>query len=158
MIVTINTDASFSQKHQRGSFAFWIVSDRFKLLKSGLLRRQVSSPQIAEFRCIINAFHVLLNEDVSDVHKIIVNTDCLNVIHLIKGDKENIRRYRLASWGSNLVSTLEQMLIAKRLNPSIIEMRHVKAHTDNTDARSYVNDWCDREAKRHLGLWIEKAS
>lgn len=35
-------------------------------------------------------------------------------------------------------------------NKAIIEFRHVKAHTGINDKRSYVNDWCDLEAKKQL--------
>lgn len=30
------------------------------------------------------------------------------------------------------------------------EMRHVKAHNGTPDARSWVNDWCDKEAKKMM--------
>jgi hypothetical protein len=33
------------------------------------------------------------------------------------------------------------------LIPPRIQFRHVKAHTRAQDARSWVNRWCDREAK-----------
>jgi hypothetical protein len=29
MIITINTDASFSQDHKYGTYAYWIKSDNF---------------------------------------------------------------------------------------------------------------------------------
>ena len=30
------------------------------------------------------------------------------------------------------------------------KINHVKAHTDNSNPRSYVNNWCDQEAKKAL--------
>lgn len=35
-------------------------------------------------------------------------------------------------------------------NKATIEFRHVKAHSGVDDKRSYVNEWCDKEAKRRL--------
>lgn len=153
MIVTINTDASFNKDFKRGSFAFWIVCNEFKITRSGVLRKQCSRPEIAEFRCLINAFHVLLTQDVSRVKKIIVNTDCLNVIHLLTKNKEAIRKYRLASWGNNLVLQLD-LLIGNKRNKIEIEYRHVKSHETTVGARNYVNDWCDRNAKQELRIAI----
>lgn len=157
MIVTINTDASFSKTHQIGSFAFWIVSNEFRIKQAGLLRKKVKRPEIAEFRCIINALHVLYNSDCSKVTRIIVNTDCLNVIHLVKNDKQAIERYRLKRDGfPELVKTLKTLKNQSKIPLVPIELRHVKAHTGSSDARSYVNDWCDRKAKAALMEKINK--
>lgn len=150
MIVTINTDASFSKEHQRGSFAFWIVCDKFKILKSGILRRQVIRPEVAEFKCIINALHILLNENISTVTRIVINTDCLNVIHLINNDKKEIKKYQLAQWGNTLVETFKRMREENEIMHIPITMKHVKSHSGIGDARSYVNEWCDTQAKLAL--------
>jgi len=32
----------------------------------------------------------------------------------------------------------------------IVTLRHVKAHTKVSDARSFVNRWCDKQAKKQL--------
>lgn len=151
MIVTINTDASFSKTHQIGSFAFWIVSNEFRIKQAGLLRKKVKRPEIAEFRCIINALHILFKKDCSKVTRIIVNTDCLNVIHLVKNDKHAIARYGLKGDGfPELVKTFKSLKSGSKIPLVPIELRHVKAHTSNSDARSYVNDWCDKNAKEAL--------
>ena len=152
MIVTINTDASFSHNHKRGSFAFWIVSNRFKILKAGIIRKTVLRPEMAEAMCIINALHILCNENLDDVTRIIINTDCLNAVYILRNDKEQIRKYRL-KWGLELRDTFNKRY--KHIK-SKIEFRHVKAHSGVQDARSYVNEWCDRNAKlqlkQHLNL------
>lgn len=159
MNVTINTDASFSATHKRGSFAFWIVCNNFKILKSGLLKAKVSRPEQAEFKAIINAFYVLFNEDCSAITKIIVNTDCLNVIHLLTGNKEAIQRYRLGSWGRDLVSKYNSVKGKTKHTASIpVEFRHVRSHTGIGDARSYVNEWCDKEAKLKLKYFLNTKS
>lgn len=156
MNVTINTDASFSKKHQRGSFAFWIVSNNFKILKSGIIRKKCSRPEIAEFRCIINALHVLFREDCSMVRLITINTDCLNVIHLVTNNKEAIRKYRLASWGDMLVHRMDALIRQNGYSHIKIEMKHVVSHNGTPDARSYVNDWCDKEAKKKIHEIVTK--
>lgn len=156
MIVTINTDASFSNRHKRGTFAFWINSNRFVIQKTGILRKKCSRPEIAEFRCIINAIHTLGKQNTIGLKKIIINTDCLNVIHLIKKDKEAIRKYQLQSFGSMLVFRFEEVLRSHKLHKAILDLRHVRSHTGADDARSYVNEWCDTEAKKQMDILVNQ--
>ena len=75
MIVTINTDASLGEKYSLGTYAFWITCIKFKILKSGVLRKKANRPEVAEFRCIVNALHVALNQDCKDASLIIINTN-----------------------------------------------------------------------------------
>jgi len=156
MNVTINTDASFSKQYNRGTYAFWIVSNRFVIQRAGILRKKCSRPEIAEFRCIINAIHVLGKQNCVGIKKIIINTDCLNVIHLINKDKSAIARYRLASFGSMLVFRFEEVIRSHKLHKIPIEIRHVRSHTGVDDARSYVNEWCDTEAKAQMNILINQ--
>ncbi len=157
MVVTINTDASFSHYHEIGSYAFWIKCDEFNIGKSGLLRKRVSRPEIAEFRCVLNALHTLFIQKTTEkIGFIVVNTDCLNVIHLINNDKEAIQKYRLASWGRYLVQTYDSLRIKHKHLKTKIEFRHVKAHTDTDTGRNFINDWCDKEAKKHIEEYKHK--
>lgn len=156
MIVTINTDASFTFKHQRGTFAFWMVCNRFKIQKAGILRKKCSRPEIAELRAIINAVHILGKENCAGVTKIIINTDCLNAIHILSDDTKAIKRFQLASFGTMLRFRFEEVLRSHKIHRIPIEFRHVRSHTDNTDARSYVNDWCDTEAKKKMEFLLNQ--
>lgn len=158
MVVTINTDASFSRYHEIGSYAFWIKCDEFNIGKSGLLKKRVSRPEIAEFRCVINALHTLFTTKTKErIGLIVVNTDCMNVIHLINNDKEAIQRYRLGSWGRHLVQTYDLLRMKHKHMRTKIEFRHVKAHNENDQSgRSFINDWCDNEAKKHIAEYKEK--
>jgi ribonuclease HI len=147
MIVTINTDASFSHHHKRGSFAFWIVCNQGRYCQSGLLRDKCDRPEIAEFRCIINAVYTLGKMQYSGISKVIINTDCLNVIHLINNDVRMIRKYKLLQWSGNLVKRYNKARKGALLGDIPVEFRHVKAHVGTGTARQWVNDWCDRAAK-----------
>lgn len=157
MVVTINTDASFSRKYQVGSYAFWIKCDEFNISKSGMLRKKISRPENAEFRCIINALHTLFIQKTKErIGLIVVNTDCMNVIHLINDDKEKIRRYSLGSWGRHMVQTYMLLRIKHKHLKTKIEFRHVKAHKEIEEGREFINDWCDKEAKKHIKNYIEE--
>ena len=158
MIVTINTDAAYHSQHKVGAFAFWIVSDQGRICHCGPLRKKVSRPEQAEFKCILNAIYVLGRQEYKNITKIIINTDCLNVIHLIRKDKKKIQRYGLASWGNALVIEYELMLLKFKLFKIPIEFRHIPSHTGDNTPKAWVNDWCDRQAKRELWKKINFAS
>ena len=155
MIVTINTDASFSKLYRRGTYAFWIVSNAGRIRKSGLLRKECALPQIAEFKCIINAVHTLAKADLPGVKRIIINTDCMDVIHLIEKDQAKIKRYGLMNWGCGLVVRFEKTIKDGNLKGIPIDCRHVKSHVSTSTSRQWVNDWCDREAKRHMNIYLQ---
>lgn len=155
MIVTINTDASFSPTHKIGTYAFWIVCNEGKIAKSGVLKKSLTRPEQAEFKCILNALHVVVNSNLKGVTKIIINTDCLNVIHLANKNKKAIQKYRLASWGNHLVSEMNRLMRTRGWVKVDLEFRHVKAHVSTSTKRQWVNEWCDQEAKKQLSNCIQ---
>lgn len=147
MLVTINTDASFNHENKFGGFAFWIKSSAFKIQKAGYFKDTCLNPTEAEMKCIINALHVLLSSH-NTVTRIIINTDSLNSIHIINNDRININKYGL-HFGDKLRRKF--IKIQKSYHRTLnIQLRHVKAHSNVNDARSYVNEWCDKHAKAYM--------
>ena len=148
--ITINTDASFDCKHKVGGYAFYIISDVFKIKKSGMFKKQPSTAMEAEMMCMANALHtLLLQKELPSANLIIINSDCLYSFQHIKRKSKNeigkkvadiLREVRLKASFKNLVMPKYQF-------------RHVKAHSGKQDSRSFVNDWCDKEAK----FWMRKA-
>lgn len=145
MLVTINTDASFHPSLKYGAYAFWAICNDFKITKSGVFRKKCINPDDAEAKCIINALTVILKAH-KGISKIIINTDSLNAIAYLKNDKKHIRKYGLIPNKGIEFSRLFCLLVKK----TVIEFRHVKAHSGVDDARSYVNEWCDSESKRRM--------
>lgn len=150
-IVTINTDASFSHANRKASYAFWVVSDHGRLCRYGALKGDTISPTHGEFKCIVNALHCLFVYLKWPVTKVVINTDSMNSIYLIKNDKENIIKYRivkeqfkeeLSAWHN-----IKGRYVGKKIE---IDFRHVKSHTNTDTARSWVNQWCDTKAKEAL--------
>ena len=155
MLVTINTDASFHPSLKFGAYAFWAVSNDFKITKSGVFKTKCINSHDAEAKCIINALQVVLLAH-KGITKVIVNTDSLNGIALLKNDKAHIKRYM----GSNMVMWKHIRIAYNKVttgnqNKVEIEYRHVKAHSGVNDKRSYVNEWCDTEAKKQLRIKIK---
>lgn len=150
MLVTINTDASFHPQLKYGAYAFWAICNDWKITKSGVFKSVCVNSHDAECRCIINALSVVLLSH-KGITKIIVNTDSLNSIYILKNDKEKIKRY--LGTNQKMVKTLRtsfNKVLTSNKNKITIEYRHVKAHSGINDKRSYVNEWCDTEAKRQL--------
>ncbi len=150
MLTTINTDASYHSDYKIGAFAFWSISDQFKITKAGYFKQECKNPHEAEMKCIINAIAVTLSAN-KNIRRIVFNTDSMNSIHVFTNDRANIRRYGL-QWAAPLRRQFNKYLknYDRGRNRLKIEFRHVKAHTGNDDKRSYVNEWCDTQAKYYL--------
>jgi len=150
MLVTINTDASFSPQLKYGAYAFWAVSNDFKITRSGLFKRKCHSPDDAEAKCIINALKVILLTH-SGINKIIINTDSLNATAILKNDVKTIKKYvRISPKHIKLLQQVYKKVLTENKNNVSVEFRHVKAHSGVDYKRSYVNEWCDFEAKKKL--------
>jgi ribonuclease HI len=146
MLVTINTDASFHPILKYGAYAFWAICNDFKITKSGVFRKKCQTPDDAEAKCIINALTVILKSH-KGISKIIINTDSLNAISYLTKDTFHISKYSLSL---SKMRQFQQCLTILPINKTKIEYRHVKAHSGINDTRSYVNEWCDSEAKKQL--------
>lgn len=147
MLVTINTDASFHKDSKAGGFAFWIVSNNFKIQKCGFFEEKCRNPTDAETKAIINAIYCVLKQE-EGITRIIFNTDSLNSKHILTNDRDKIQRYNLF-FGKKLRRRFNKII--KEYNGNFEhEFRHVKAHSGKNDSRSYVNEWCDRHAKAFM--------
>lgn len=154
MLVTINTDASYSPINRRAGYAFWAVCDEFRIQKSGVFRDKCMNPNDAEAKCILNALKVVTSAN-KNITKIIVNTDSLNAIALLKYDREHMRKYI----GDNMKMWKHLRIVYaefRRIKGLQIEFRHVKAHSGLKDKRSYVNEWCNFNAKLNLRKTYDK--
>lgn len=152
MLVTINTDASFHKHLKFGSYAFWAICNDWKITKSGVFRKKCQTSDDAESKCIINALTVILKSH-KGISKIIINTDSLNAIAYLTKDENHIKRYGLSMPKMRQFQQCLTMLPILK-NRIEIEYRHVKAHSGVNDKRSYVNEWCDSEAKKQLRMKI----
>lgn len=141
MNITINTDASFCPHTKVGGFAFYIVCNQFKIQKAGEFKTLPKNSTEAEVMCIGNAIATLMVQELPEnINYIIINTDSLNGIHNITmGGGKIYGKVR------KLKNKIKRVSKANRL-----EFRHVKAHSGAQDARSWVNEWCDTEAKKYM--------
>lgn len=144
--ITINTDASFSNKYEIGTYAFYIVCNHFKIHHGGIFKQHVATSKEAELMSIGNALAALLQrKKLPMCNVLVINTDCVNAILDIKNKSSEIGKY---------VANLYDKLY-KRLGCVKGDFRHVKAHTGDNASRSKANEWCDKEAKRWMGIALE---
>lgn len=155
MIVTINTDASYSNKFKVGAFAFWIVCNQGKVCRAGPLKGEIKDCHTAELMAITNALFVLSEKvksgQIGRITKVIINTDSLRSIQILTGDKEAYYKYNLNRPYYKVVKTKFKGMKKKFFDGVVFDYRHVRAHTSTDTARSWVNDWCDKSAKEELG-------
>lgn len=132
---TVMVDASWCPQTCAGGWAVWIT---INTLKNEVKRVQHHAPfkslarnnVEAETWAIVNGI-ALARKHVSLTAKLLVQSDCLPAMHYLK--------------------TKESHLL------SHVKMRHVKAHNEmKGDARSWVNGWCDRYARKHMRLMRDK--
>ena len=147
--LTINTDASFSQKHKVGTYAFYAVCDKFKIQKSGKLKENMKGSTYAEVMAIGNAISYILDyTDQVKIGRIIINTDCMHAVTTIK-------KAAGTKGLENEVFRLWQKLI-QRCESKDNEFRHVPAHSGTATARKWVNDWCDKAAKSEMNELLKE--
>jgi ribonuclease HI len=139
--ITINTDASYHPIHKVGGYAFYIISDLFKITKGGMFKKEPKNPEEAEMMCIGNAVATLLaQKELPKCKMIVLNCDAKFAMNKIKA-------------GANPMASKVQSLcsqLTKRTGVLKIHFRQVKAHHGTPDPRSWVNDWCDKEAKKWM--------
>jgi len=139
MLVTIYTDASYNPKNHKAAGAAWIRSNR-GTLRVRKKMKGVSNPTSAEAYIINYAIRYAYSKW-PDATVIFVNTDSLNVCKFM--------------WEFNNSEPKNKQLkiiidyIKKFGKHYQLEYRfkHVKAHTNKKDIRSWLNRWCDQNAK-----------
>lgn len=126
MRATVITDASFCARTQAGGWAAWIRFENNLLIRlSAEFRERPADSTEAEAKAALNGVVRAQREGATQV---LLQTDCMAVVT------------GLSLW-------------AKRLGVPIhcrVTSRHIKGHNGGRTARSWVNEWCDREAKKHM--------
>lgn len=145
-MITIITDASHCPDTLAGGWACWIVCDGQRYKHSARLKNQYVTAWHAEAAAIINSC-VYLNKQAlrfDNIYKLLIQSDCLSALthfeKAVKNDKGcKLPKDLLKKWQS-FYKSLPQL-----------EFRHVEGHQCNSrGARYYVNNWVDREAKKHM--------
>lgn len=146
MRITITTDASW--KNDNFSYAFLISTPVGRFTGSGILRDCRTTTE-SELQAIGNALHyVFHNPDLWGVSKIHINSDCQGAIDMLKSHfgtpamKRNGRYRKIVGKINNYKGEFR-----KKCGTFDWNIKHVKGHTDNPEARSKANRYVDQLAK-----------
>lgn len=133
--VTLNSDASFMPNTSAGGYAVWIKYRGTKITKSGRLTSCKNSLD-AELMSILNGLTIINRyiEKGWEVEKIIINTDCLGAVSKLNKSEHD----------DDIINTYKELDLH-----DIIDFRHVKGHSHTNTKRNWVNDWCDKEARKY---------
>lgn len=135
---TVITDASHCPYTDAGGFGAWIRLDgEANALKyAGPLTGPIGSSTFAEVRAaLIGIWYAAKN----GATHVLIQSDCMTVIHLTAGRCKNPALVKM--WLDAFARDDMRVMVTSR---------HVKGHGKIKDARTYVNAWCDINAKLHM--------
>ena len=131
---TIIADASWCPNTNAGGFGVWINCAGERVQYSNRFRKSPKTSGQAEYYAIINALYIARKKfELEYIDKVVIQTDCMAVIHILDKDPKVITGIL-------------------KMDESRIKLKHVKGHVHykDQDRNHFCNDWCDRQAKRHM--------
>ena len=149
--VTINTDASFMHESGLSSYGYWISSANGRKKGSGLFNNLSTDSNDAEIKGIINALHVFFREKwlSRDIELIYINCD--NQTAELTLSKNSVKKYE------KHYDLFIQILHSNSFNLKNIKFLKIRGHQNSKrGARYYLNNWCDREAKKEIALYFKR--
>lgn len=141
IFVTINTDASYNDRTGVGAYAFWIFGPEGSTKKSGVFKTDVGKAHFAEILAIGNALAEVEQQRIR-FDFLVVNTDSKKAMMFFQ------EKHDTGTKEANYAKLIFKRLISK--NKAKYKFKHVKAHqgvNDDTEGRSFVNEWCDLESR-----------
>lgn len=131
MRATVIADASFCPKTKAAGWAAWITPDvGVRIQRAGKFLERPDDNNMAEAWAAMNgvahAYRI-------GARVILLQSDCLAVGRMVSKGAYGYPAVRMTHFPD-----------------ADIRFRHVRGHTTLGDRRSYVNRWCDAEAKRHM--------
>lgn len=155
--ITICTDASYDNYLRVGSWACYMKSDN-KLIKTGkIIESHVENSTEAERVGVASALWLVSKAVDIKTHRIIIYCDNESAMRPVRlsnktGAKKQRAKQQLEFYQKNIEPVLQRA--------GGYEIRHVKGHLERNPrmkrkTRHFMNDWCDKEAKRLLTEYRE---
>ena len=151
---TINTDASRDPETGISGWACWIKSSDFLIKESGQMDGSTPTSSVAEAHALSEALELVdllidtqpYIDYLRSKKKVLlhINTDSMWVIRGLLREIEN-SKYQ------PVLEHLDELTEQYKISP-----KHVKAHSGLGDARSWVNDWCDKQARAQMRARLER--
>lgn len=146
--ITVFTDASFCHETKAAGGAFWARGETVKFsLSFPLSEAQVSND--AEIAAVCRAIHEIAQHPELGLEmakgratRLVVVADCEAAKLVFEG-----RKVRVSAATRTLVRAAQQVIQNKGC---FLKVNHVKAHSGTDTPRTWVNDWCDKEAYKQM--------
>lgn len=143
-LVTMFTDASWHSQKLIGTWAMWAKLDGETIRYSGQVKGKVPQIGTAELAAIANGLFCISKKFILPHDTaILAQTDSQEAIVAINSNTHP-RAEDLA-----LVNYIKECI---RTNGWRLKLRHVKGHKGNATPRHAVNNWCDKECRRRMGI------
>ncbi len=147
MLVSVFADASFCPNTHAGGWGAWVKSERGTSVSGAAFASQLVSATEAELCAAVNGVHHALTKGIAVTGDVIlVTSDCMAVVRWIvpvvmhgrdPGSETQIQAAsQLRGW-------------AKRYGLRFVS-KHVPGHAGPGTPRTWVNEWCDKRARRHM--------
>lgn len=145
MRVTIIADASYCSMTGAAGYGWWTACERGKRGGGGAVKEKVCSSNAAEMIALVNALHLSIKfELVQGGDHVLLQTDCMGAIDAYSGKRQQLNKSERAA--KKLIYEL------KKQHNLTFSFRHVKGHTNRTEARYVTNNLCDTRAKVGMRL------
>ena len=146
MFVTLFTDASFSRRLSRGTWACWFKNEGQTWRYSGILRETIVQSGDGELMAIANGLVAVVKKlEPKKGDKILVQTDSVEAIHALRCGA-HVRPIAPAA--------VKHVKALQEAHGFTYILRHVKGHKGAATPRNAVNTWCDRECRRLMGTLL----
>ena len=89
---------------------------------------------------IVNGLHLVVQEVPNTTH-VQINSDCQAAISILSGDY-------FKSKDKDILFAYEKFWSIVEATNIQFEMKHVRAHNGTKDTRFWINNWCDKHAKK----------
>jgi hypothetical protein len=159
-LITVFADAS--HWGDAGGYAYWARGDNQRIQGSGAW----PCPNISEAETVGLAVALMISLDrltIEDYGSIVLQSDSLDALTCFrdmgfgKQAKSSDRRLHQFTPYNDIQKAFVRKAggMAKERGLSIW-LKHVKGHSGKDEARSWVNEWCDREAKDARRLCVSQ--
>ncbi|WP_286869477.1 RNase H family protein [Sphingobium sp.] len=146
MRVTIIADASHCTETKAAGYGFWAVSERARHGGGGSFQHPVDTSSAAELLALVNGLFFGKMRGVLDAgDHVLLQTDCQRAIDVLSSNiKVGLTRDERAG--------KKRFYELTREYACTVSFRHVKGHTNKTEARYVTNNLCDKRAKEGMRL------
>ena len=143
MLVTIITDASYCAETKAAGYGYWVVCDRGRKAGGGVIKRRVQTSVHSEMMACCNGLWIAcMNGLVMRGDTVLIQTDCQPAILGLRDVRPSKCKHQ-----QEIVAYFQKLCQDNELE---VRFKHVPGHTAGDDSRTYVNNVCDEQAKKHM--------